>query len=103
MSLYTGKEFKEKYPDTTFIKLTIEDENHNGFQFKDGENIDTSSFTPSGQCNGGGIYFCKLDQIINWLIYGNKKMHYFASYSSLILFILTAIYSSTIDRSSQSN
>jgi len=41
MTTLTGIEFKQLYPNTLFYKLTNETENHNGFQFKTGLNIDT--------------------------------------------------------------
>jgi len=37
------------------------DENHNGFQYQTGLNIDTESFNPSGYCTSGGLYFVKED------------------------------------------
>ena len=33
----SGKEFKERYNDTKFYKLTNEEELHKNFQFKDAE------------------------------------------------------------------
>ena len=67
----SGVEFKSKYPTTRFYKLTNETENHNGFQFNDGINIDTVSFNPTGKCSAGGIYFTERDNIGRWISYIN--------------------------------
>jgi hypothetical protein len=44
-----------------FYKITNKEENHFGFQYKDGLNIDTLPFNPSGDCEPGGIYFSRED------------------------------------------
>lgn len=74
--ILSGKEFNTTYPDTVFVKLTNEVECHNGFQFKDGLNIDTIPFFPFGDCNPGGIYFCTYDTIHNWIFYGITPMYW---------------------------
>ena len=38
-------------------RLTNKNECHNGFQYRDGLNVDTIPFTPEGQCQPGGLYF----------------------------------------------
>jgi hypothetical protein len=68
--LLSGKVFNKKFAGIRFVKLTNKKENHNGFQFKTGLNIDTIKFNPRGQCRSGGIYFCELDKIGLWVIYG---------------------------------
>lgn len=73
----SGIEFNKKYPSTKFVKLTNESENHNGFQFKTGLNIDTVPFNYTKDCTPGGIYFCSVDEIAWWVNYGNKEMKYY--------------------------
>ncbi len=70
------KGFKVEYPDTKFYKLTNESENHNGFQFVDGINIDTQKFNPSGECSSGGLYFTELNKIAMWISYRGQNMKY---------------------------
>jgi hypothetical protein len=70
--LLTGKEFNEKYKNdrfAKFVKLTNESENHNGFQFKTGLNIDKNVFNPTKECKAGGLYFCNFINIPSWIIY----------------------------------
>ena len=52
-----------------YYKITNESENHYGFQFETGLNIDTIPFNPSGDCEPGGIYFARED-ILAFLKYG---------------------------------
>lgn len=70
----TGKEFNTIYAGKEFYKLTNESENHNGFQFKTGLNIDTVEFNPKGRCQQGGIYFTELIYVLKWLKYNGKRM-----------------------------
>ena len=56
-TVLSGKKFNRKFPRRQFIKLTNYDERHNGYQFKDGLNVNTEPFNPSGSCRYGGIYF----------------------------------------------
>ena len=72
----SGAEFKKLYPDITFVKLTNERENHNGFQFKTGVNRDHLPFNPEGVCQPGGIYICPSHLFYKWLSY-NEKMFWF--------------------------
>src|SRR5579872_48753 len=67
----TGDIFNKLFQDMCFVKLTNEEENHNGFQFEDGLNIDTKEFTPYGSCNVGGLYFIQKKYEYKWLNYGN--------------------------------
>ena len=46
-----------------------EDENHRGFQYKTGDNIDTNEFNPKGSCEKGGLYFFDEAQLINYSSY----------------------------------
>ena len=74
--ILTGKEFNEKYAGIRFVKLTNKEENHNGYQFKDGLNIDTVPFYTKLNCCAGGIYFCKFDDFPYYLNYNNTEMHF---------------------------
>ena len=76
MSVLTGFEFKAKYSNTKFYKLTNESEIHNGFHYVDGLNIDTEKFNPSDQCSSGGLYFTELNKIAMWISYGGENMTY---------------------------
>lgn len=71
----SGKEFNETYPDIELIKLTNAEENHNGFQFKDGLNIDTIDFYPKQECSPGGIYFIEKQFAYRWTYY-TTNTHY---------------------------
>jgi hypothetical protein len=68
-NLLSGFEFNKRFPSIVFVKLTNETENHNGFQFKTGLNIDTQEFDPTGECKKGGIYFCQYNKIPMWIQY----------------------------------
>ena len=68
-NIMAGYEFKLKYPNTKFYKLTNESECHNNFQFKDGLNVDTIKFNPLGECYPGGLYFTELNKISCWISY----------------------------------
>lgn len=65
----TGVQFKSMYPSTefTFYKLTKKDENHFGFQYKTGLNVDTVPFNPKGSCLPGGLYFTTLNKLPIWI------------------------------------
>jgi hypothetical protein len=75
----SGEEFNRIYKGKLFVKLTNSDENHNGFQFNTGLNVDTLPFNPKGECRAGGIYFCEygVHNMIEWLCYGEKRMVYY--------------------------
>jgi len=55
--MISGREFNRLYRGVKLYKFTNLSENHNGFQFKTGLNIDTVPFNPTGNCEPGGIYF----------------------------------------------
>ena len=60
----TGSQFNELYKDQKFVKLTNENECHNNFQYKDGLNVDTIKFNPTGLCQPGGLYFYHAGMIL---------------------------------------
>ena len=72
----TGQQLNQQYPEKVFVKLTNQLENHNGYQFQTGLNIDSIPFNPSGECQPGGIYFCLLEKIHIWLNYNDDQMIY---------------------------
>jgi len=74
--LFDGHSFNEKYGKKVFIKLTNREENHHGYHFKTGLNIDNLPFNPSTECQLGGIYFSSLEYLSLWLNYGNPSMFY---------------------------
>lgn len=55
---------------TQYFKVTNKTENHHGFQYKDGLNVDTLPFQPSGSCVPGGLYFSDLRNIGKFYNYG---------------------------------
>ena len=68
----TGKQFNEIFKNDTFYKFTNNEENHYGYQYIDGLNIDTNEFDINrGDCSKGGLYFTSEKYIIEW-INGNK-------------------------------
>jgi hypothetical protein len=73
----SGEEFNRIYKGKQLIKLTNIKENHNGFKFHTGLNIDTVAFNPKGECKPGGLYFCEMDKMISWLNYGDTPMVYY--------------------------
>lgn len=63
---YTGKEFNSLTKDKNFVKLTTQNEIHNGFQYKTGLNVDHIPFRPYGECCEGGLYFCDISKFISY-------------------------------------
>jgi len=53
----------------TYFKLLNKNENHNGFQFKTGLNVDNIPFNldKNQKCISGGIYFSKSQNILKWI------------------------------------
>ena len=52
-----------------YYKILNEKENHKGFQYKTGLNVDTIPFNPTGDCQPGGLYFAR-ENILGFLKYG---------------------------------
>ena len=50
-----------------YYKLTVEDENHHGFVYVDGLNVDTVAFDKTGSCCAGGLYFSDSENITRFL------------------------------------
>ncbi len=55
---------------TIWFKFTYSHNISNGFKYKLGFNADTQDFKPFGSCNGGGLYFCKLEDLYQFKGYG---------------------------------
>lgn len=72
----TGKQFKEYYPGV-YVRLFVEDKNHNGHKWEKGINK-CKKFDPSIEC-GNGLYFVHERHRDRWLQY-NKKVMYWWSY-----------------------
>ena len=54
-----------------YYKLTVKDENHHGFVYQDGLNVDTVAFDKTGSCCAGGLYFSDSENITQFL--GNHR------------------------------
>lgn len=65
--VYSGEEFNKLSNGKKYYKLTYGNENHNGFQFTSGLNVDTKVFNPKGECSPGGIYFTEVKFFARWL------------------------------------
>ena len=70
-SVLTGEEFNTIYCTTNFYKLTNETENHHGFQYQDGLNIDIIPFNPHNECSAGGLYFTEESKLSKWFNVAN--------------------------------
>jgi hypothetical protein len=58
MSVLTGFEFKQQYPNYQAVKII--GNNHNNYHYQLGLNIDPIPFQPSGYCQAGGLYFTSM-------------------------------------------
>jgi phosphosulfolactate phosphohydrolase-like enzyme len=61
MSIITLEELYKS--DDKFYRLTNATENHNGFQYATGLNVDILLFNPTGKCEDGGLYFFSSRQL----------------------------------------
>ena len=64
--VYSGEEFKKRC-NRVLYRITNPKENHRGFQYKTGLNIDTLRFNPDGECNPGGLYFFDQTQLKQYI------------------------------------
>lgn len=55
---------------TIYYKITNIDENHNGYQYKDGLNILDKPFEKEGSCVKGGLYFTTKEHLHHFYNYG---------------------------------
>lgn len=58
-----------------FYKLTNKEENHHGFQYVTGLNVDNIPFNPTRECQPGGLYFFAKDQLIYFNMYANSAYY----------------------------
>jgi len=67
--LLTAKQFNELSAKNNWkwVKLTKENERHNGFQFKTGLNVDTKEFEAEVDCNNG-LFFCRDTDMGRWAL-----------------------------------
>lgn len=74
----SGRQFNQlvKKFNYNLVRLTTFDENHNGFQFRTGLNIDIKPFCPDFSCAPGGLYFIDSKFISQWTSYNDKSMHW---------------------------
>jgi hypothetical protein len=83
-STISGKDFNDKLAnDSTFpfykkelVKLAVENNIHNGFEFKEGLNVDPVPFNASGNCTKGGFYFTFSDYWSEWVSYRSEFMYW---------------------------
>ena len=59
-----------------YVKLTTENDTHNGYQYKEGLNCLNGEFNNEKKCGSGGLYFCREEDIGKWTWYNGKQMHY---------------------------
>ncbi len=55
---------------TIYFKLTNYTNSSRGFKYDTGINVDTNQFKPFGCCSGGGLYFCKLEDLYQFRLFG---------------------------------
>ncbi len=55
---------------TIYFKLTNYANSSRGFKYNLGINVDTNEFKPFGCCSGGGLYFCKLEDLYQFRLFG---------------------------------
>ena len=53
-----------------YVKILREDMTHHNFLYKEGLNVDTVPFNPRGTCSPGGLYFCILEDMPQYIEYG---------------------------------
>ena len=59
-----------------YVKLTTENDTHNGYQYKEGLNCLNGEFNNEKICDSGGLYFCRKEDIGKWINYNDKVMYY---------------------------
>jgi hypothetical protein len=82
--MISGKDFNDKLAnDSTFpfykkelVKLTVENNIHNSFEFKLGLNVDPVPFNASGNCKKGGFYFTFSHCWSEWVSYRKEEFMY---------------------------
>ena len=59
-----------------YIKLTTENNTHNGYQYKEGLNCLDGEFNNEKICGSGGLYFCRKEDSYKLINYNDKVMYY---------------------------
>lgn len=84
--IFNGKEFKNRYKDIRFYKLTFKDEIHNRYYYRDGLNIDHYNKHDliqqhwenerSYKGSNKGIHFTDSYNLLSWLKYNGEKTYW---------------------------
>ena len=56
-----------RYLKMVYVKLTTENDTHNGYQYKEGLNCLNGEFNNEKKCGPGGLYFCRKENIGKWI------------------------------------
>ena len=70
--VFSGKEFNESYKGFKFVKILANNLTHHGFEYKEGLNVDSVTFNPTGKCSVGGLYFTDLSKAYMYFDFGNN-------------------------------
>lgn len=70
----TGEEFNRIYKGVKFVKLTTTSCIHNGYEFKEGLNIDKHPLKAIEMNTPGGFCFCKYEDYKTWLHYKSPDL-----------------------------
>lgn len=73
-NMISGETFNSDYPNKKVIKLTVENDYYNDFQYKEGLNELNQSFNEWKICGPGGLYCCFIEDFSQWLEYNDKVM-----------------------------
>jgi hypothetical protein len=65
---YSGYKFNKLNKKNKFYKICNKNENHFGYKYRTGLNIDIHKFDPTNECIG--LYFSDLNNIARFLVYG---------------------------------
>ena len=71
-NIITGKEFNDIYKKYSFVKILADKLKHHGFEYKEGLNIDSIKFNPTGTCSACGLYFTDIINAYMYFDFGNK-------------------------------
>lgn len=84
-NVYSGIEFNNSAKNKHFVKLTNKKEQHNGFTFVDGLNIDFNEFNPTNEWGPGGIYFITVDFIPKFIKYKGASVNQIMYYYRMVI------------------
>jgi hypothetical protein len=75
----SGLTFNKLANGRKFFKLINEQMKHHGLKYEPNKlHTDPIYFTPFGECNPGGIYFCDESIMYRWYKYNDYLMYYYA-------------------------